>query len=173
MVIRMLFRPSYCANCGDKIERADWGIFTSRRFCPVCETEYKGTDLLPRVVVGISLLAGAAGLTGYFKGVPATNELVARQPQKLAASPSPVAAITPEAANLVREPVANVPPKPVPTGVSLLPVTPAVSKGEQLYYCGAATKKGTPCSRKVKGNVRCYQHEGMPAMLPPDKLKAS
>jgi hypothetical protein len=49
-------------------------------------------------------------------------------------------------------------------------VTEAVA---QSYYCGAETKKGTPCSRKVKGNVRCWQHTGMPAMLPPDKLLVS
>jgi len=41
---------------------------------------------------------------------------------------------------------------------------------EAAYYCGAETKKGTPCTRKVKGNVRCWQHTGMRAMLPPEKL---
>lgn len=33
-----------------------------------------------------------------------------------------------------------------------------------VYYCGAETKKGTPCARRVKGPTRCYQHVGMPAM---------
>jgi len=41
---------------------------------------------------------------------------------------------------------------------------------EQLYMCGARTKKGTPCSRRVHGPVRCWQHKGMPAMLPQEKL---
>ena len=39
-----------------------------------------------------------------------------------------------------------------------------------VYICGARTKKGTPCSRRVHGPVRCWQHKGMPAMLPPEKL---
>jgi hypothetical protein len=41
---------------------------------------------------------------------------------------------------------------------------------EQIYTCGARTKKGTPCSRRVHGPVRCWQHKGAKAMLPPDKL---
>ena len=41
---------------------------------------------------------------------------------------------------------------------------------EQVYICGAQTKKGTPCSRRVHGPVRCWQHRGMKAMLPDDKL---
>jgi hypothetical protein len=41
---------------------------------------------------------------------------------------------------------------------------------EQAYICGARTKKGTPCSRRVHGPVRCWQHKGAAAMLPPDKL---
>jgi hypothetical protein len=52
-----------------------------------------------------------------------------------------------------------------------LPQRPRVESSEEVYFCGAETKKGTPCSRRVKGNTRCYQHKGMPAMLPPDKLK--
>jgi len=44
---------------------------------------------------------------------------------------------------------------------------------EAVYYCGAQTKKGTPCSRRVKGGGRCWQHAGQPAMLPPEKLLIS
>jgi hypothetical protein len=41
---------------------------------------------------------------------------------------------------------------------------------EQVYTCGARTKKGTPCSRRVHGPVRCWQHKGLPPMLPQEKL---
>jgi hypothetical protein len=41
---------------------------------------------------------------------------------------------------------------------------------EQTYLCGARTKKGTPCSRRVHGPVRCWQHKGAKAMLPLEKL---
>jgi len=48
------------------------------------------------------------------------------------------------------------------------PQPPVIS--DQLYTCGARTKKGTPCSRRVHGPVRCWQHKGAPAMLPAEKL---
>ena len=41
---------------------------------------------------------------------------------------------------------------------------------EQTYLCGARTKKGTPCSRRVHGPVRCWQHKGAKPMLPLEKL---
>jgi len=50
------------------------------------------------------------------------------------------------------------------------PVTQAPSTTEQVYICGARTKKGKPCSRRVHGPVRCWQHKGLPAMLPAEKL---
>jgi hypothetical protein len=41
---------------------------------------------------------------------------------------------------------------------------------EVVYICGARTKKGTPCQRRVRAPGRCWQHRGRPAMLPPAKL---
>jgi hypothetical protein len=47
----------------------------------------------------------------------------------------------------------------------------AQSKDDPEYICGARTKKGTPCRRRVHfAGERCFQHKGMPAMLPVDKL---
>jgi hypothetical protein len=40
-----------------------------------------------------------------------------------------------------------------------------------VYLCGARTQKGTPCRRRVHfAGERCYQHKGMPAMVPLEKL---
>ena len=39
------------------------------------------------------------------------------------------------------------------------------------YICGARTKKGAPCHRRVHAaGERCFQHKGMPAMVPLEKL---
>jgi hypothetical protein len=46
----------------------------------------------------------------------------------------------------------------------------AVAVDEQVYSCGARTRKGTPCSRRVHGPVRCWQHKGLKPMLPLEKL---
>ena len=50
------------------------------------------------------------------------------------------------------------------------PTAPPTVTVEQTYQCGARTKKGTPCSRRVHGPVRCWQHKGEKAMLPLEKL---
>jgi hypothetical protein len=50
------------------------------------------------------------------------------------------------------------------------PLSQPPSTTEQIYVCGARTKKGKPCSRRVHGPVRCWQHKGLPAILPPEKL---
>ena len=83
MVKLMLFRPSFCANCGEKVERADWGILTSRRFCQVCESEFKGHDLLPRFVVVLGILLGVFGVGSYLNSGTASDARVLRQPAKL------------------------------------------------------------------------------------------
>lgn len=41
---------------------------------------------------------------------------------------------------------------------------------EVISICGARTKKGPPCSRRVRGTGRCWQHLGKKAILPPEKL---
>jgi hypothetical protein len=37
------------------------------------------------------------------------------------------------------------------------------SSTEAVYYCGALTKKGTACTRRVKSEGRCWQHLGQPS----------
>ena len=180
----MLFRPSFCANCGEKIERAEWYVWTSRRFCQVCESEYKGHDLIPRFVVGFGVLAAVFGFGSYLRSGPAAESTVVRQPRRLAeqpAAPPQTAAkntlVTPENSNapvLGQPEQRNLSSTP---GTQIVPRVPVQRSkpdaGEAYYYCGAATKKGTPCSRRVKGNVRCFQHIGMPAMLPAEKSKVN
>ena len=45
------------------------------------------------------------------------------------------------------------------------------SVDDVVYLCGARTQKGTPCRRRVHfAGERCYQHKGMPAIVPLEKL---
>lgn len=173
----MLFRPKFCANCGEKIERTDWGILTSRRFCPVCESEFKGQDLIPKVLVVGATLFGLFGFATYLRS--GGNDVAAKQPKQVPAQlvakpePSTVANNLPVqqtngTASMTASRQQQMPEQPATHDP---PVQRTVAT-EPAYICGAETKKGTPCSRRVKGNVRCFQHQGMPAMLPPDKLKA-
>ena len=181
MVTEMLFRPSFCANCGEKIERTEWGILTSRRFCPVCESEFKGQDLILRAIVGLGIAATVFGLGSYLKsGVPAETKGFNQSRKFIEQSGAPVqlsatntAGQRPENTNaaFTRQPESSNSASTTNAALAAQSAKPKVETAEPLYYCGAETKKGTPCSRRVKGNVRCFQHLGMPAMLPAEKLR--
>lgn len=176
----MLFRPSFCANCGEKIERSDWGLFTSRRFCAVCESELKAHDLIPRVIVSLGLLIGVFGIGSYVRSgnteprlaQPATQSVerpVAAVIQR-DALPANVVAPTPAAAPIAPG-SGGLPQAKGPVGVATSTQVGKNGGTDVVYMCGAMTKKGTPCTRRVHGPVRCFQHKGMPAMLPQDKLR--
>lgn len=185
MVRRMFFRPSYCANCGEKIERVDWHLWTSRRFCVVCESEYRGIDLIPKVFTAIGILGAAFGISSYVGAGQASGirEPITARPFRPTIEKSPSTAPNKAAlaspVDVGKESVKS-PAIPdvgsVPNSSSQSPRNSATERPNAdgpVYMCGAQTKKGTPCSRRVKGNVRCFQHTGMPAMLPPEKLRVS
>lgn len=166
----MLFRPNFCANCGEKIERLNWGPFTSRRFCQVCESEFKGQDLLTRFIVAGGVLSAIFGLGSYLnsRSVPA-NALVARQARLLEA-PAVKNDTRPAGVPEMEPPRPAESPQPGTT-LTQRTQTRRAEAHEAIYFCGAETRKGTPCARRVKGNTRCFQHTGMPAMAQASKLK--
>lgn len=185
----MLFRPSFCANCGEKIDRAEWGILTSRRFCQVCESEFKGQDLIPRFIVAVSILVGVIGFGGYLKsGSGTTESRLIKQPRKFVdhpVAPAPQVPVDKADKTLTTSGNANH-GEPSFSGMQKGPpgsLTDARTQElqrptkfqpepvETVYMCGASTLKGTACRRRVKSNVRCFQHVGMPSLLPPDQLR--
>lgn len=178
----MFYTPKFCCNCGEKIERIDWKLWTSRRFCDVCAIEKQGYELLPRAIVGFALLFGIFGIGSYlYEKQPASKSL-----QNVAVSPG-----------LKRELVGGSKGQPAQRDVRNLEVgkneaqaaePPAVvsrdpkaskeqprirrtASDEAVFFCGAMTKKGKPCSRRVKSsNERCWQHAGQPLAAPVPKM---
>lgn len=155
----MFYKPNFCCNCGEKVERSDWTLFTSRRFCELCETEKKEHDYFVRCMVGLSLIIGLFGMSGLILGtgnaVPSDKRLgelrlIARSsnaPVILANSPN-----SPAGDFLNQSPTLTTAARPAKQ------VDLAKSE-EPLYYCGAMTKKGTPCTRRVKTKGKlCWQH---------------
>jgi hypothetical protein len=166
----MLYRPNFCCNCGEKIERANWTIFTSRKFCELCCSELQFMHWGPRLLALGSLVIGVAVISGFFRPAARQTEI----PARTAALAAPAAlAMQPEGNfNTTPRPIQqsqvgqNTDPGSSTSNSSLsssIPVGPR--PGEAVYFCGAATKKGTPCSRRVKHRgERCWQHAGMPSM---------
>lgn len=163
----MLYRPHFCCHCGEKILRAKWTPLTSRRFCEFCAVEQKQHDLIPRAVGLLLLLFAAAGFASFLgsndssrSGSTATKvvglsdqgEHKSRGRRSDIVEANPVAVAGKNAASS----------KISPTNTEQRS-TRSNSSTEAVYYCGAMTKKGTPCTRRVKAPGRCWQHPGQAA----------
>jgi len=140
-----MYRPKFCAECGGKIIRLRWHLWHSRRFCERCSPRFLREQLVQ--VVSVSAAVLLLGIAIGHAARSAAPPLVIQRSQE---SRLPSTSGTTLAGTRADSPA---------------PLT------EEVYTCGARTKKGTPCSRRVHGPVRCWQHKGMPAMLPQDKLR--
>ncbi len=154
-----MYQPNFCAECGQRIERARWHWWTSRKFCSACARRLRRQRwTLP--VAGCAALA-VAGFTAGRAGRPAAPPLTL---ERAALVPAPRNE-TANGAN--RSPVNHAAPRDEANDmVAERPIEP----NEVVSMCGARTKKGTPCQRRVRGTGRCFQHLGKPAMLPASKL---
>ena len=173
----MQYKPNFCCECGGKIDRAEPDYWTSGRFCDVCVesrkfVEWKSTGVLIGglvfLVIGFGFYLNSSSspeLTGA-KNLSTRNIRSASNHQS-------AENVNFNSAALPNKPVTSVgiensPPVAAKTEKSASPTI--ISDTEKVYFCGARTKKGTPCSRRVKGGGRCWQHQGMPAMLPEKDL---
>lgn len=189
----MLYKPKFCCHCGEKIERIDWNLLTSRRFCELCQTEFTVYEWVPKIGLGIGLILGVFFIGSFFQnsnkaeiiaqnklsnGSKSTNEFNGRNTSKtLAEIPTNKA----QDENLIATPSVqkqtNLQSSISKQGLdqvnqAKIQQTQETSKKEPVYFCGAETKKGKPCTRQVKGGGRCWQHKGKDAMLPENQLLA-
>jgi hypothetical protein len=179
----MLYRPTFCCECGNKVERTKWRLWTSRRFCENCESEFVKQEWLPKIsLVVFALVGGLFGFGSYLKSPEKPLSLVSAPSANKIAPPGNTNQQTANensAKIISRQNLSNInqnsslPEKSAPTPVLVKAEDLQIAAEEPVYFCGAQTKKGNPCSRKVKGGGRCWQHTGQPSMLPKAKLAAS
>ena len=152
-----MYKPNFCAECGTKVLHLRWHVWTSRRFCKGCARRFLKARVTRPMLIGLALI-----ISGYVAGrsrrpAPPPLTIERRADSTLGAAGDPRQSTLSRAAQSV--------PGSTENKNSLSP-----SAEEDVYLCGARTRKGTPCSRRVHAPVRCWQHKGMPAMLPQEKL---
>jgi hypothetical protein len=156
-----MYKPNFCAECGTKLLRLRWHLWTSRKFCNDCARRLRRARVVPVLFVAAGLVSA-----GYVAGRirrPAPPPLVIERRSDSPLGDGVTGSSTPRSDTTQSglDSGANAAASP---GTSSTPID------EALYICGARTKKGAPCSRRVHGPVRCWQHLGRPAMLPQEKL---
>ncbi len=144
-----MYKPNFCAQCGQKLLRLRWHFWTSRRFCDDCGRQLRKERFVPWLLIA-AVLSGAGFVAG-----------IARTP-----TPPPLTIIRRADSPLTSPEDA----RSAGSNSSVNTTSPAAPQQDDVFLCGALTKKGTPCSRRVHGPVRCWQHKGARAMLPPEKL---
>lgn len=178
----MHYKPNFCGNCGESIERFSWKPWTSTRFCEICESDHRFIDWFPSAGILLSVLFGLFGFGSYLKSpekplIIAKNQLVAVSSNKSnieqnsnstkSENKAVVSNSTPTNNLANRSQIKE--SQNLPNGINSSEVKQ--NEAEQtVYFCGAQTKKGNPCTRKVKIAGRCWQHAGQSAMLPKEKL---
>lgn len=163
-----MYKPNFCSECGSRIERARWRFWTSRQFCSDCAPSFRRSQFLAPTLAGTVLFS--LGLTAGRIARPTQPPLIVERGQ-LATVSAPLTKSEAQTTGAETDKGAASAPKAEPLygpdGTSTeRPTDPA----ETVSICGARTQKGTPCQRRVRGTGRCWQHKGMPAMLPPGKL---
>ena len=163
-----MYRPNFCAECGTRVERARWRPWTSRRFCPLCAGHFQRRQLLLSAIIGVALFS--LGLAAGRFHRPSPPPLIVERSQ-------------PSSAPLATTPKAGTQSTDGPTGADAAPAPERepgygpdgtanerpTDPNETVSICGARTQKGTACQRRVRGTGRCWQHRGMPAIIPSEK----
>jgi hypothetical protein len=163
-----MYKPNFCSECGSRIERARWRFWTSRQFCLDCAPRFRQSQFLFLIIAAVALFC--LGLAAGRAARPAPPPLIVERGQ-LATVAAPSTKSEEQATGAKTERDAGVVPKVEPTyGPDGTMTERPTDPGETVSICGARTQKGTPCQRRVRGTGRCWQHKGMPAMLPPGKL---
>ena len=145
---------NFCVQCGERLARKGWRVRLRGNRCTDCAQRFGAFGpLRPLIVLAVIALAGFA-VGRYMQ--PAPPPLII---QRAANSPLSDAAVNPDESRRSAKPLAS------NTNVEL----PAAD--EAVYICGARTQKGTPCRRRVHAaGERCFQHKGMPSLVPLSKL---
>src|SRR4030095_7875721 len=54
--ILTMYKPNFCAECGSRVERTRWRLWTSRRFCSSCDPRFRKSRILFFATASATLL---------------------------------------------------------------------------------------------------------------------
>ncbi len=150
---------NFCTQCGSRLMRRGWRARLGGGLCNQCAQRLGSAWRTPLFLAAL-IAIGAFVFGRYLR--PSPPPLII---QRLANSP-----LSDLPANSNQTSIAN--RKQSNSANTVAAATD--SRDDTIYICGARTKKGTPCQRRVhSAGERCFQHKGMPAMVPLEKLKIS
>jgi hypothetical protein len=164
-----MYKPNFCSECGERIARARFHLWTNRRFCSDCSPRLRKSQIVSSLITAAVLVG--AGFGAGRAGRPPSPPLILEQRQLPAlAAPAENDGASREHAHSQTGGAPSAGQVELSYGPDGSATERPTDPNETVSICGARTKKGTPCSRRVRGTGRCWQHKGMPAMVPVEKL---
>ena len=133
----------FCSECGERLRVKRPVILTFRSFCPRCSPRFRHIRLM---LIAIPFLFAAIGFAiGHYTS--------AREPFYFIGTPVDLnanrVARSADTNNHFSSPGSDTLPHPEQL---------VISSSAAEAICGARTKSGKPCQRKVKGGGYCWQH---------------
>lgn len=163
----MFYKPKFCSECGQRIIREEWSFRHSRQYCDLCSTDHQVSELWNKwsVLLIPILLVGSAFVSFRSQRgepAPAGVQNVPRTLKSSSANEPESRSIAEKSPTESGEPVSR--PERAPeqdpkiSRVSDTKQRANLADEEKIFKCGAPTKKGTPCTRRVKTPGPCWQH---------------
>jgi hypothetical protein len=147
---------NFCIECGERLARKGWRARLRRNLCDDC-AQKAGSFAFARSIIIVTLIATSGFALGRYLR-PAPPPLII---QRAANSPLSDAPVNPNDNLRSARPANGSNPNANVTATT----------DDVVYLCGARIQKGTPCRRRVhNAGERCFQHKGMAAMVPLEKL---
>src|SRR5713226_487284 len=159
---------NYCAECGAHLKRKGWRAWLNGNVCEDCARRL-GKPGFARPLAVIAIIAIATFALGRYLR-PAAPPLIVER-----AANSPLSDLPVNLSEGARPARGNAGSQKegmqASDDSSARQTTNTGSPDDVVYLCGPRTNKGTQCHRRVHfAGERSYQHKGMPAILPPEKL---
>ena len=140
---RLIYQANFCAECVNAL--APRRVWWPRYFCDLCAPQVKRRSAFWRWGAPLVLLIGILGLA------------FATHDGSRSAPALPSVTVTPTITVSAFDAQAK------PGTLSAVAEQTAMPSA----FCGARTRRGTPCRRLVPAGQRCPQHRGLPSMLAP------
>ena len=146
-------RSNFCAHCGARLTGRGWRVWLGPR-CDDCAARL-GTSVRKPLVIGAVVAVAAFAFGRYLRPAPPPLIIYRAANSPLSDVPVNFDTIAKGGTNKTNQDASN--------SIS--------AENDTVYICGARTRKGTPCRRRVHAaGERCYQHKGMPATVALEKL---
>jgi hypothetical protein len=134
----------FCSECGERLKVARWRSLPFRAFCANCSPRFNRGRLMLIAASAVFVIVGF--VIGHYTSKPSEPFQFIGTPIESRASQVPTANDD-STARPTRERDAVAHPEQL-----------LISPSSADNTCGARTKSGKPCQRKVKGGGYCWQH---------------